>query len=294
MLDSAQSYFDQCPVPVVKASYWYQRGFYYFEEQRFDEGFRWLLRAQQAFEQIGYDRIPEISEYLSGLGGRYYFFGEYAICIRYMLASFRYPPWVRRAETTAHNTVGLSYQHLRRFPQAQAYFAKTLSLAGRYGDSAYVAIANTNLGHLLLLQGRPEPALPYLYNGYRFSWQPIPENHVPENAALTALYLAQALLDLDSTRKARTYIDRSTQLFTNRPWSDYDLQYYQAQTRYYKKTGDYRLATIYLDSTRHLETSMRALFNSRLVAANQMQINAERYLNEVFRLEADKKNALGA
>jgi hypothetical protein len=59
VLESAQPYMDQCPVPVVQASYWYHRGFYYFDEQRFDEGFRWLLRSQQAFEQIGYDHIPK-------------------------------------------------------------------------------------------------------------------------------------------------------------------------------------------------------------------------------------------
>ena len=87
VLENAQAYMDGCPVRVVQASYWYHRGLFDFGKQRFDTAFRWLLRAQQTFEQIGYRNIPEISEYLTGLGGRYYFFGEYATCIRYMKAS---------------------------------------------------------------------------------------------------------------------------------------------------------------------------------------------------------------
>ena len=292
VLVAAQPYMDQCPVPVVQASYWYHRGGYEYDSKQFDEGFRWLLRAQQTFEQIGYAHIPEISEYLRDLGGRYYFFGEYATCIRYMLASFRYPAWVKRAEISAHNSVGLSYQHLHQYAQAQNYFSQTLKLAGKHGDSAYVAIANTNLGHLFLLRHQSSLALPYLYTGYRFSWQRIPENRVPENAALTALYLAQALLELDSTQKARDYIARSARLFTNRPWSAYDLQYYQAQTAYYKKVGNFRLATIYQDSLRYVEESQRTLFNTRLLAASQSQVNAERYLNELRTMEADQKNAV--
>ncbi len=292
VLVAAQTYLEQCPVPVVLASYWYYRGGYEYEKKQFDEGFRWLLRAQQAFEQIGYEHIPEISEYLRDMGERYYFFGEYTTSIRYLVDSFRYPAWVKRAEISAHNTMGLCYQHLHQYAQAQDYFSQTLTLAGKHGDSAYVAIANTNLGNVLLLRSKPGLALPYLYKGYRFSWHRIPENRVPENAALTALYLAQALLALDSTQKARTYIDRSTHLFTNRPWSNYDLQYYQAQTQYYKKVGDFHLAMINQDSLRGVEESQRTLFNIRLLAASQSQVNAERYLNNLRTLEAQEKNAV--
>lgn len=292
VLVAAQTYLEQCPVPVVLAAYWHYRGSYEYDRKQFDEGFRWLLRAQQAFEQIGYEHIPEISEYLRDLGDRYYFFGEYTTCLRYLVASFRYPAWVKRAEISAHNTVGLCYQHLHQYTQAQAYFAQTLNLAGKHGDSAYVAIAHTNLGNLLRLQGKPRLALPDLYRGYSFSWQRIPENRVPENAALTALYLAQALLALDSTQKARTYMDQSTRLFTNRPWSEYDLLYYQAQTAYYRKVTNFRRATSYLDSLRGVEAAQRTLFSTRLLAATQSQVNAERYLHELRSLEASQKNAV--
>jgi DNA-binding CsgD family transcriptional regulator/tetratricopeptide (TPR) repeat protein len=205
-----------------------------------------------------------------------------------MVASFRYPPWVKRAEITAHNTVGLCYQHLHNYTRAETYFTQTLNLAHTYGDSAYVAIANTNLGHQLLLGGKPRLALPYLYNGYRFSWHHDPQNRVPENAALGDLYTAQALMQLDRADKARFYIDRSTRQFTNRPWSTYDLEYFQTQVNYYKKVGNYRLATVYLDSTRQLEESLRVRFNTRLLSANQARFNAERYR----RLEVEKKTAI--
>ncbi|QMW04211.1 transcriptional regulator [Spirosoma foliorum] len=292
VLLAAQPYMDKCPVPVVQAAYWHHRGRYAYETQQFDEGFRWLLRAQQTFEQIGYEHIPEINDYLYNLGAEYYFFGEYKTCIHYLLSSFYYPPLVERIGIAAHNTVGLCYQHLHQYGKAQAYFFQTLRLAGKHGDSAYVAIANSNIGHLLLLQNKSRLALPYLYKGYQFSFQRRHEYQVPENAALTALYVAQALLNLDSTQKARTYLIHSTRLFTNRPWSDYDLQYYQVQTQYYKKVGNFRLATIYLDSLRGIENSQRTLFNTRLLAASQSQVNAERYLNDLRKLEASQSKAV--
>ncbi|GAB3988039.1 hypothetical protein GCM10028807_09770 [Spirosoma daeguense] len=69
---------------------------------------------------------------------------------------------------------------------------------------------------MLLLQNKPKLAFPHLYDGYRFSWHNDPSNQMPENAAQTTLYLVQALLDIDSTQKAKIHIDRSIQLFSNR------------------------------------------------------------------------------
>ncbi|WP_460979443.1 tetratricopeptide repeat protein [Spirosoma knui] len=285
--EAAQELMDQCPVRAVQAAYWYYRGRFEFGRQRFDAGFRWLLRAQQTFEQIGYGNIPEISEYLSGLGGRYYFFGEYATCIRYMEASLRYPYLTVRARLAALNTLGLCQQHLGNYPKAQRLYAQTRQLAITHRDSAYTAIATTNLGHILFLRQCAPQALPYLYQAYDLSLPTI-----PENAALTDLYLAKALLALDSAAKAKTYIDRSTRFYNNQVWSEYNLQYVQARTMYYKKTGNYRLAKAYLDSTLQLQDTLRARFNTRLLAASHTQANAERYLSDLRNLETEKANAV--
>lgn len=129
--------------------------------------------------------------------------------------------------------------------------------------------------------------MPYLYQGFSLS-----RTIVPKNAALTALYLAKALLVLDSTRQAKAYIDRSTGFYKNQAWSDYNLQYYQARTQYYKKTGNYRLATSYLDSTLQLQDTLRVRFNTRLLAAAQTQVNAERYLSDLRQLETEKAGAV--
>lgn len=287
VLEAAQPAMDQCPVLAVQAAYWYYRGRFEFGQQRFDTGFGWLLRAQQAFEQIGYQNIPEISEYLSGLGGRYYFFGEYATCLRYMEASLRYPYLTIRARLAALNTIGLCYQHQGHYAKAQTLFSRTQQLATIHRDTAYRAIATTNLGNSLLLGQQARPALPYLYQGYALSL-----TIVPENAALTALYLAKALLSLDSTGKARSYIDHSRSFYNNNAWSDYRLQYLQAQTMYYKKVGNYRRATAYLDSTLQLQDTRRARFNTRLLAASHTRVNAERYLSERRSLQAQKANAV--
>ncbi|MCE6992785.1 tetratricopeptide repeat protein [Dyadobacter sp. CY323] len=286
VLEEAQPLMDQCPVPVVQASYWYYRGRFDFGKKRFDAGFHWLLRAQNAFERIGYENIPEIHEYLSGLGGRYYFFGEYQTCIRYMKAALRYPNVNKHSPLIIHNTIGLCYRQLGDYQNAQAFFSRGRALAASRNDTTHLAITSTNVGHVLLLTGKPRQALPYLYQAYSLS-----QTRVPENAALTAIYLAKALLALDSTQKARAYLDGSTRFYKNQHWSDYDLHYYQARTLYYRKTGNYRYTTAYLDSSLRLQDTLRARFNSRLLAASQMQVNAERYLNNTRQLESEKASA---
>ena len=164
---------------------------------------------------------------------------------------------------------------------------RTQTLSQRHHDSAYAAIATTNIGHVLLLRNHPQSALPHLYRGFMLS-----QTQVPENAALAALYIAKALLALDSTRKAKTYIDRSAGFYKNQPWSDYELHYDQAQTQYYKKTGDYRLATAYLDSTQRLQDTLRVRFNARLLTAAQIQASAERYLSDLRQVETEKAGAV--
>jgi tetratricopeptide (TPR) repeat protein len=286
VFEDAQTLMDQCPVPVVQASYWYHRGRFDFGKKRFDAGFQWLLRAQHAFERIGYENIPEIHEYLAGLGGRYYFFGEYQTCIRYMKAALQYPEINKRSPMIILNTIGLCYRQLGDYHQAQAFFSRGRALALSRNDSTHLAITSTNVGHVLLLTGKPQQALPHLYRAYTLS-----QTRVPENAALTAIYLAKALLALDSTQKAKTYLDGSTRFYKNQSWSDYDLHYYQARTLYYRKVGDYRSTTAYLDSSLRLQDTLRTRFNTRLLAASQIQVNTERYLNDTRQLESEKANA---
>lgn len=287
LLTEAQPVFDACPVPVVQASYWYFRGRFEFGKSHFDESFQGLFRAQQAFQQIGYAHIPEISEYLYGLGDSYYFFGEDANCLTYLAASLRYPALSKRTRLAALNTMGTTYRSMRNYPAAQACFVRTRQLALASRDSAYFAIATSNLGHVLLLANRPAQALPYLYQAYALS-----QTSVPESAALTAIHLAKSLMLLDSTAKAKTYLDRSRRFFKNRLWSYYDLEYVQARTQYFRKAGDYRRVSAYQDTVLQIKDTLRARFNLRLLTASQAKINAERILSAQRRLEAEKATAI--
>ncbi|WP_020598875.1 transcriptional regulator [Spirosoma panaciterrae] len=288
VLDEAEAHMDQCPVPVVKASYWHMRGMYYFGEREFDKGFRWLLRAQHEFERIGYQHIPEINKYLTNFGSRYYAFEDYDTFLRYMELAFHYPFLTRRDEVATYNNTAMVYQRQKAYAKADALFRKVIKLARTYGDSTYVGIAASGLGHNLLVQNEPKQALPYLYPGYRLCLK-----EASELSAVTALYVAEALLALDSTAKAKTYIDLSARIVTrNKHWANYPLTYYQVQAQYFKKTGNYPKATLYLDSTQVLKDSLRAVFSSKVVTNSTIKLNAERYVSRLEQLEAEKANAI--
>ncbi|GAB4043828.1 tetratricopeptide repeat protein [Spirosoma litoris] len=288
VLDEAEAHMDQCPVPVVKASYWHMRGMYYFGEREFDKGFRWLLRAQHEFERIGYQNIPEINKYLTNFGSRYYAFEDYETFLQYMEIAFRYPFLTRRDEVATYNNTAMVYQRQKAYAKAEALFRRVIARSRSYGDSTYVGIASSGLGHNLLLQQQPRQALPYLYTGYTHSMK-----EASELSSVTALYLADAFLSLDSTAKAKAYIDLSTQIITpNKYWANYPLTYYQVQALYYKKVHNYPKATLYLDSTQLLKDSLRAVFTSKVVTNSTIKLNAERYVNRLDQLETEKANAI--
>ncbi|GAB3988041.1 hypothetical protein GCM10028807_09780 [Spirosoma daeguense] len=54
----------------------------------------------------------------------------------------------------------------------------------------------------------------------------------------------------------------------------------------------FRFVTICLDSLRRVEDSQRTLFSTRLLVANQSQVNVEGYLNDLRTLEANHENTL--
>ncbi|WP_019990464.1 helix-turn-helix transcriptional regulator [Rudanella lutea] len=288
VLDEAEPLMDQCPVPVVRASLLYFRGRYYFGELQFEKGFRLLLQAQQEFERIGYQNIPEINQYLVGLGGRYYFFEEYKVFLRYMDQAFRYPFLSRRAEVSALHSVGMAHQQLKDFAKAAAIFSQAIRKARVYRDTTFWGIASVSYGQNLLELNQTKQALPHLYTGSKLS-----RRESPEHAATAAIHIAKALLALNRIAEAKAYIEESRTLkLRKEAWVEYPLVYYQVQALYYRKTGDFPKATLYLDSTIQVKDSQRALFSNQLLNNTQIRINAERYLSSLQALDAEKANAI--
>ncbi len=288
-LESVRPLLETCPVPSIKATYWHMYGLYLLNQLQFEKSFRLMLRAQQQFEKIGYANVPEIMEYLYGIGGMYFRCGDYRRAIHYLTLAERYHPNLHfRIRTAVLNTLGVAYQELRDYPKAAQLFRRALTVAQGTRDTAYLGIITGNLGNTLRLQGHTRQALPYLYQDLALS-----EEIVPENCATTCLYIARALLTLDSTAKAKAYMDRSVPLAaTHKLRGVYLVNYSEAQALYAKKTGDLRQAMFWTDSTTTLKDSLRRVFDRTLLIATENSLNAEKYVATLQTVETEKGNAV--
>lgn len=232
ILKTYRSSLENCPIPASRAGYWHIYGSFLIDHLQLDAGFRYMLRAQQLFEQIGYANIPQIIEHLYGIGRIYYQFGDYRTAIRYLsLAEQHQPSLPMRLRTVVLNTIGVSYQELKAYDKALLYFHKALGHSRMIQDTAYLSVVTGNIGNTLRLQGRVREVLPYLYQDLALG-----ESVVPENCAITCLYIAKALLSLDSTKKAYDYIVRSRRLIAGQlARNSYLVNYSEVQALYAKK-----------------------------------------------------------
>ena len=283
----AESEMEQCPEAVVRASFYFHAGQNSMLCRDFDKGLKLMFRARSMFEKIGYAHIPEAAQYLNAFGDHYHQFEDYRKALYYLEQATAYPNQQLTKPYINLNTLGMAYQRLKEYANAEQVFRRVIEVAKKANNTAYVGIGIGNLGNTLRLSGQNQRALPYLYADLALN-----ETTVPENSAITCLYIAKALIALDSTAKAKTFIARSKQLRPDWVSTNYPINYYEAQTLYHKKTGDYRRAAAYLDSMVLLKDSLRTVFSSKILTNAENSINAEQYLSEMRQVETEKRYAI--
>lgn len=286
-LKSKQTYFDQSPFPLIRAIYYCYLSNAYFEHLEFTEAFKYYFRSRQIFEQIGYQNVPEAVDFLYYFFRFHYYFEDYRTAIHYTILAERYNKWKIIDDWFLLNNRGVAYLKLNDYANAKKAFLKTIAVAKASQKDVYVGIGSGNYGNTLRLEGKYRESLPYLYKDVAIN-----EKTVPDNSAITCLYIAYSLIKLDSLAKAQTYIKRSLQLQPNWFWSNYGPMYYEVNALYYQKTGRLETAIRYKDSLVVKKDSLRRIFDNRLLAAAQAQVAAEKYLNDLANIEAEKDNAL--
>lgn len=286
-LKSRQAHFDQSPYPVIRAIYYCDLSNAYFQRLDFTEAFKFSFRSRQIFEQIGYQQIPEAVEYLHYFFRFHYYFEDYRTAIHYSILAEKYNKWNLMDNWFLLNNRGVAYLKLTDYANAKKAFLKTIAVANASNQDVYVGIGSGNYGNTLRLEGKYKESLPYLYKDVAIN-----EKTVPDNSAITCLYIAYSLLKLDSSAKAQVYIDRSLKLQPNWFWSNYGPMYYEVKALYYQKTGQLEAAIRYKDSLVVKKDSLRQVFDNRLLTAAQAQVAAEKYLNDLTIIEAEKNNAL--
>lgn len=288
-----EAWVNNCPLPVIKASFQHLLGNLLFTDLQFTEAFNMMLKAQKTFENIGLENIPEVGQYIYQLGNNYYIFEDYAKALKYLNLSKAYTSYIKNANISKFNSVGMVYQKQKNYTPAKQAFTEAIDLAKKYNDSTWIGIASGNYGYTLSLQGNDKEAIAYLLQDYHL-------NHInePKNTAISAVYLANSFTENGDYKNAANYLQKGLQLEGNINDPVFYKHYYLVKSKYYAAGGNFNMAYKYADSAIAFKDSLKAIFNSNILASAERRIETEAFLantrlnQEQQRSQMFKRNAI--
>lgn len=288
-----EDWINQCPLEVIKASYQHLLGNLLFTDLQFTEAFDLMLKAQKTFENIGFENIPEVGQYIYQLGNNYYIFEDYTKALKYLTLSKAYPSYIANVNISKLNSIGMVFQKQKNYSSAKQAFTEAIELAKKYMDSTWIGIASGNFGYTLSLEGNHREAIFNLLQDYNL-------NHInePKNTAISAVYLANSFTQTGEYANAALFLQRGLELEGNVSDPVFYKHYYQVKSKYFASTGNYKMAYAYADSAIAFKDSLKAMFNSNILASAERRIETETLLanirlnREQQRSQMLKRNAI--
>jgi tetratricopeptide (TPR) repeat protein/DNA-binding CsgD family transcriptional regulator len=258
----------------------------YYYAAKYSPAFEYLLRADDMFRDIGYQKIPAISTYLYDLALNYYKFEEWDKALHYFLEATHHPFYVQWAELSTFNSIGLIYNEKHNWEKAKLYYRQTLTKATQYKNTTWVGIVLDNLGELFAAQGQNDSALVYYVRSFHINEVSV----APENGALTALSIAQLQIAQRHPDSAVWYIRRGQELAAiSRMDSATHLQFgaelMKVMVALNKQREDYKTALLYADSLDKMKYRLYQLLDDKIVN----EVEAKRHIAEINLLETEKQ-----
>ncbi|MBF9255753.1 tetratricopeptide repeat protein [Pontibacter sp. 172403-2] len=263
----------------------------YFRAARYGEAFEHLLKAQKAFQEIGYGQVPNASGYLFELGLCYYQFEELDKALASFLAAIRFPFYIPRMEINTLNTIGLIYSQQKDWGKAKVYYRKTIAKAAACQDKVWVGIGMGNLGQALLAQDKNDSALVYLRRSYKITSDVA--NRAPEDAAYSSLAMAKAFWRQQQPDSAWHYIRSGRQLARNyirdsTESLEYRWRLLSVLVELNQAAGNYQTALQLSDSLNIIKDSLQQSYDARILSRATNKVEVERYQAELKLLESQK------
>ncbi len=267
------SFIDDSPYVDLKGFVFYMKGMSAFYQNQYDQALPLIFKAKKLFDAAYPDPASIPVFYFKGFFEVYYYFEDYGTAAWYCRLILKQKNADMFAHSGAWNNLGLSYLKMGQFDKAKAAFESGIKACRREKRLNYEALIIGNLGNALRLQGKYKEALPFLYQDIRTN-----ENVIPENAVISRYYAANALLHLDSIRKAKQYLAPPAMVMPVWTHPGYDLIRYETLGLYYDKTGDFRTAASCKDSLLALKDSLKKEFDYKKITVLESTLQAEKYL----------------
>lgn len=177
------------------------------------------------------------------------------------------------------------YGKLDSFSLARSYFDRALPLLKKYGAKKHLQTANSNYGILLLQEGKPAEAIPYLENAISLA-----------EALNLSRDKGKAMNNLAEAHRLSGDVERAIREFNaaiafNRKNGAPDnlLSNYAGLRESYEQLGDYRSAFAYQDTFRHFRDSLIGSKTKLQIARLEENFRAA---EQQMKLESSEKDLL--
>ena len=276
----------QNSLPVEAAISVHLLGMYYYTFERYAAAYPYLLDARDMFNDIGFNRVPNISGYLNDLAVFYYNIGDYDNAKIQLDEALQYKTYSHRGQISMINSIGLIYRNDKQYNLALKYFNTSLRLAKLYRDSAWVGIAQGNVGSVYLMQGDYQKALPFIRTDYTLSLR-YNENI---NAAISLLRLTKISVLQKKFGLAATQLDTVSSLIAGQSgvleqWIDYNDLRADIAERY----GNLSEALQFRKKLESAKDSLAARNNLADLERTRLRRLMDAHLVQVSRLKASQR-----
>lgn len=273
------------PYDDLKAYSFFWRGWVAFNKKDYTTGLPLLFKARKLLEETYFGKFPHSIYYYIGFFAIYYFFEDYKMAALHCQIALKEPPNAVFSPMGIYNNLGLCYLKMKQYEKAEKAFREGVVAAQVEKNINYEVLIRGNLGNLLRLMGKYKEALPYLYEEAKVN-----EKAIPENAAISRLYIANALLMLDSVDKAKPYIAPAAVVMPYWTYPTYDLIRFETLALYHAKMKNFSLANTFKDSLLALKDTLKVKLDYKKVVVLESSLQAEKYINERRALQVEVTN----
>ncbi|WP_448698590.1 hypothetical protein ACFGVR_17225 [Mucilaginibacter sp. AW1-3] len=287
--NQAVSFAQQHGLKLEEGIYIHKKALYYALFKRNTIACRYFLDAQEIFTTIGPNNVPDIALYLQDFAIFYYSIGDYDECRTYLTQALQYDIPKLRNRISMTNTLGLIYRNYEQYPQALSVFNKVLSMAAAGNDTAWVGIANGNIGSVYFMQKQYLKALPYIETDYRVSLK----HQQNLNAAIAQLRLARISLETGQLDKMNAQLATIEPLLRQDKTNvlKYQTELYKLSAEYYEKTGNLRQALLFRQQYENAKDSLIKQDNIAAVDRVSLQWEKDKHLIQLDKLKANSRIA---
>ena len=276
----AEKFTENSDNPELKAHLYYAIGIYAFYLKEIDYGLPLIYQSKRLLEKINYHQFRHRSYYYKGFFDLFFHFEDFKSAISVGELARKDPNNLLYYPADYFNDIGLCYRRLKDYDLALKYYERAIADAKKRNDASFMALVRGNVGKIFYLNKQFKEALAYLYEDFNMN-----ESKIPEEANYVRYLIANCLLQLDSVKKAETFLkypDTKIPIWTHPAFKS---DKYKVMSLYYKKTGNFKLSTQYLDSLVILKDSIKNKYDLNKIKLFESQLQAEKFLLNETTLE---------